>query len=574
MRRRIGAGEDPSCLALLLGLAWLSTFPNGMRPMTFTRTTVIPPGTLSLDDQGIQGVGRQHWNASQSVLAEQALARGEGSLSDQGALVFATGKYTGRSPRDKFIVREPSSAAEIDWGEVNQPFEPEAFDALYDRVRDHLRGREVWVQDVFAGTDPLHRLPIRVVCERAYPALFSRQLFVRPTREELAAHRPEFTVIAVPDFQAEPARDRTRSEVFILLNLARRLILIGGTQYAGEIKKSIFSLLNYLLPLRGVLSMHCSANVGEEGDVALFFGLSGTGKTTLSADPVRRLIGDDEHGWSDDGVFNFEGGCYAKCIRLDRLNEPEIYEAIRFGTVLENVVLDLETRVPDFADASLTENTRAAYPIDYIPNHVPGGRGGHPRQIIFLTCDAFGVFPPLSRLTPEQAMYHFLSGYTAKVAGTERGLGNEPSAVFSTCFGAPFMTLPPGRYADLLGARMRRHQVDAWLLNTGWTGGGYGAGRRIALPHTRALVDAVMSGTLRDATFVVDPIFGLGSPRACPGVPATILDPRAAWSDPAAYDDQATRLARRFHENFTRFTHVDPRIQAAGPRAGSRSIEA
>jgi phosphoenolpyruvate carboxykinase (ATP) len=535
--------------------------------MTFKRTMAVAPGRLSLDDQGIKGLGRQHWNPSPALLAEQALTRGEGSLSDQGALVFATGKYTGRSPKDKFIVREPSCEADVDWGEVNQPFEPHAFDALYDRVIAHLQGREVWVQDVFGGTDPVHQLPIRVICERAYHALFARQLFVRPTPEELANHHPEFTVIAVPDFQADPARDGTRSEVFILLNFARKLVLIGGTQYAGEIKKSVFSLLNYLLPMRGVLSMHCSANVGEDDDVALFFGLSGTGKTTLSADPIRRLIGDDEHGWSDDGVFNFEGGCYAKCIRLDRLNEPEIYEAIRFGTVLENVVLDPGTRVPDFADSSLTENTRAAYPIEYIPNHVPGGRGDHPREIIFLTCDAFGVFPPLSKLTPEQAMYHFLSGYTAKVAGTERGLGSEPSAVFSTCFGAPFMTLPPWRYADLLGARMRRQKVDAWMLNTGWTGGGFGKGRRIALPHTRALVDAIMTGKLRDVPFSVDPIFGLSSPRSCPGVPAEILDPRAAWSDPHAYDDQATRLARRFHDNFARFAHVDPAIQAAGPRA-------
>jgi phosphoenolpyruvate carboxykinase (ATP) len=535
--------------------------------MTISRTTAASPGGVSLDDQGITGLGRQHWNPSQAVLAEHALARGEGSLSDLGALVFATGKYTGRSPKDKFIVREPSCEAEVDWGEVNQPFAPEAFDALYERVLAHLQGREVWVQDVFGGTDPVHRLPIRVICERAYHSLFARQLFVRPTAEELAGHRPEFTVIAVPDFHAEPARDGTRSEVFILLNFARKVVLIGGTRYAGEIKKSVFSLLNYLLPRRGVLSMHCSANVGDDGDVALFFGLSGTGKTTLSADPIRRLIGDDEHGWSDEGIFNFEGGCYAKCIRLDRLNEPEIYEAIRFGTVLENVVLDPETRVPDFGDASLTENTRAAYPIDYIPNSVPGGVGGHPSEIIFLTCDAFGVFPPLSRLTPEQAMYHFLSGYTAKVAGTERGLGDEPSAVFSTCFGAPFMTLPPWRYADLLGAKMRRHRVDSWMLNTGWTGGGFGKGRRIALKHTRALVDAIMTGKLRDVPFIVDPIFGLSSPRSCPGVPAEILDPRAAWSDPAAYDDQATRLAGRFHENFARFAHIDPAIQAAGPRA-------
>lgn len=526
-------------------------------------------GRLTLEDQGWRGLGVQHWNLSQAVLAEQALKRGEGEFSDQGALVFKTGTYTGRSPKDKFIVREPSSEAEIDWGAVNFPFDSDRFDALQRRVLEHLQGREVWVQDAFGGADPTHRLPIRVVCERAYHALFAHQLFVRPTAEELAVHRPEFTIVAAPDFQAVPERDGTRSEVFILLNFARRLVLIGGTLYAGEIKKSVFSILNYLLPRRGVLSMHCSANANEAGDdVALFFGLSGTGKTTLSADPVRSLIGDDEHGWSDDGVFNFEGGCYAKCIRLDRLNEPEIYDAIRFGTVLENVVLDPVTRAPDFADASLTENTRAAYPLESIPNHTPGGRGSHPRRILFLTCDAFGVLPPLARLTAEQAMYHFLSGYTAKVAGTERELGQEPSAVFSACFGAPFMTLPPKRYADLLGAKMRRHRVDAWLLNTGWTGGGYGQGRRIALMHTRALVNAVLGGSIRDASYAVDPIFGLEYPTTCPGVPDAILNPRNAWPDPAAYDAQAARLAQLFRTNFERFADVDPAIRAAGPRDG------
>lgn len=524
-------------------------------------------GRLTLEDQGWRGLGLQHWNLSQAVLVEQAIRRGEGELSDQGALVFQTGSYTGRSPKDKFIVREPLSETEIDWGAVNFPFDPERFDALQRRVLEHLQGREVWVQDSFGGTDPVHRLPIRVVCERAYHALFAHQLFVRPTPEELAVHRPEFTIVAVPDFQAVPERDGTRSEVFIILNFARKLVLIGGTQYAGEIKKSVFSLLNYLLPRRGVLSMHCSANTSEAGDdVALFFGLSGTGKTTLSADPVRALIGDDEHGWGDDGVFNFEGGCYAKCIRLDRLNEPEIYEAIRFGTVLENVVIDPNTRIPDFADASLTENTRAAYPLESIPNHVPEGRGGHPRRILFLTCDAFGVLPPLSRLTAEQAMYHFLSGYTAKVAGTERELGLEPSAVFSACFGAPFMTLPPKRYADLLGAKMKRHQVEAWLLNTGWTGGGYGQGTRIALRHTRALVDAVLGGTIREVPYAVDPIFGLEYPKVCPGVPDAILNPRTAWPDPAAYDAQANRLAQLFRANFERFADVDPAIRTAGPR--------
>ncbi len=521
---------------------------------------------ISLEDQGFTGLGPQHWNDSQAVLVEHAVTRGEGRLTRRGALVFQTGKYTGRSPKDKFIVREPSCEAHVDWGAVNQPFEPAKFDALEARVRAYLQGREVWVQDAFGGTDPTHQLPIRVVCERAYHALFAHQLFVPPEPSELDAHRPEFTILAVPGFQAEPERDGTRSEVFILLNLTKRLILIGGTQYAGEIKKSVFSLLNYLLPLKGILSMHCSANAGERGDVALFFGLSGTGKTTLSADTDRHLIGDDEHGWGDDGVFNLEGGCYAKCIRLNRFNEPEIYGALQFGTVLENVVLHPLTREPDFADASLTENTRAAYPIEFIPNYVPGGRGRHPDHIIFLTCDAFGVLPPLSRLTPEQAMFHFLSGYTAKVAGTERGLGADPEAVFSTCFGAPFMTLPPRRYADLLGTKLRRHKAGAWMLNTGWTGGPHGVGQRISLPYSRALVDAVLTGALRDAEFETDSIFGLEYPRACPGVPTTILNPRATWADSAAYDAKAHHLAGLFRENFARFNDIAPEIQAAAPR--------
>jgi phosphoenolpyruvate carboxykinase (ATP) len=531
-------------------------------------SSLTDPGRMPLDALGTNGQGKTHWNASMSLLVEHALRRGEGVLSDQGALVFETGKYTGRSPRDKFIVREPSCEPHVDWGDVNQPFDAARFDALLERVRAHLHGREVWVQDAFAGAAPGHRLPIRVICERAYHALFARQLFVRPTADELARHAPECTIIAVPDFHANAERDGTRSEVFIVLNLARKIVLIGGTQYAGEIKKSVFSVLNYLLALRGVLPMHCSANVGDAADVALFFGLSGTGKTTLSADPARRLIGDDEHGWSDDGVFNFEGGCYAKCIRLDRRNEPAIYDAIRFGTVLENVVVDPVTRVPDFADASLTENTRAAYPIEYIPNHVPSGRGGHPKQIVFLTCDAFGVLPPLSRLSREQAMYHFLSGYTAKVAGTERGLGSEPAATFSACFGAPFMTLPAVRYADLLGEKLRAHGVDAWLLNTGWTAGPFGTGIRISLPHTRALVDAVLDGALDNAPFRTDPVFGLRYPTACPRVPASVLDARGTWADPAAYDTQAHRLAERFHQNFRRFKDVPPAIRDAGPRPG------
>lgn len=511
-------------------------------------------------------VAETHQNWSQARLVEEAIRRGEGGLADNGALVVLTGKYTGRSPKDKFIVREPESNPHIDWGTVNQPFDPERFDALHKRVRDHLDRRETWRVDAFAGADPTHRLPIRVICERVYHALFARQLFIRPSQAELARHEPAFTILAAPDFLAVPERDGTRTETFVILNFARRVVLIGGTLYAGEIKKSVFSLLNYLLPRRGILSMHCSANVGSAGDVAIFFGLSGTGKTTLSTDPARRLIGDDEHGWSDDGVFNIEGGCYAKCIRLSSTNEPEIFQAIRFGTVLENVVIDPSTRKPDYADAGLTENTRAAYPIHFIPHHVPEGRAGHPRNIVFLTCDAFGILPPISRLTPEQAMYHFLSGYTAKVAGTERGLGNAPEAVFSTCFAAPFLPLRPRDYAELLGARMRSHSVDAWLVNTGWTGGPFGVGQRISLPYTRAMIAAVLNGALEDAAYDTDPIFGLAHPRACPGVPPALLNPREAWADRADYDTQAVSLARRFHANFERFGDVSPAIAAAGPK--------
>ena len=537
-----------------------------MNPTAESRTGTAVGAFLTLEEQGIIGLGPTHWNHSAPILVEQALRREEGILTRRGAMVFRTGKYTGRSPKDKFIVREPSCSDYIDWGPVNQAFEPEKFEALYQRVLTYLKGREVWVKDAFGGTDPTHRLPVRVICERAYHALFSHQLFVRPDPDELARHHPEFTIIAVPDFQAIPERDGTRSETFIIVNFARKLILIGGTCYAGEIKKSVFTILNYLLPLKGVLSMHCSANVGARGDTALFFGLSGTGKTTLSADTDRHLIGDDEHGWSEEGIFNFEGGCYAKCIRLNRFNEPEIFEAIRFGTVLENVSLNQKSREVDFADASLTENTRAAYPIDFIPNYVPGGRGGHPDNIILLTCDAFGVLPPLSKLTPEQAMYHYLSGYTAKVAGTERGLGQDPEAVFSACFGAPFLPLPPRRYADLLGQNLRRHKADAWLLNTGWTGGGFGVGERISLMNTRALIDSIMSGSLKGVEYAVDPIFGLSYPAATNGLSAKLLNPRASWRDPEAYDEQARRLAGLFRENFKRFPNVGPEIQAAGPK--------
>lgn len=521
---------------------------------------------VTLEDQGFEGFRPPLWNLSEAVLVEHTLRRGEGMLTPTGALVVRTGKYTGRSPKDRFIVKDSITEDVVDWGAVNLPFPPAHYDALRERVLEYLKPRELYVVDAFGGTDPKFRLPIRVICEKAYHALFAHQLFVRPSVQELLRHNPEFTVIAAPDFLAEPDRDHTKSETFILINFSRKEVLIGGTLYAGEIKKSIFGVLNTILPQLDVMAMHCSANVGRRGDVALFFGLSGTGKTTLSAEPLRHLIGDDEHGWSNDGVFNFEGGCYAKCVRLNRTNEPEIYNAIRFGTILENVVVDNDTRIPDYNNTVLTENTRAAYPIDFIPNFVPSGTGGHPNDVIFLTCDAFGVLPPVSKLTPDQAMYHFLSGYTAKVAGTERGLGNQPAATFSHCFGAPFMTLPPSRYAELLGEKLRTHKAQTWLVNTGWTGGGPGQGQRIALPYTRALIEAIHNHSLQGCEYETDPIFGLEIPKSCPTVPTEILNPRNAWADPAAYDLQAQHLAKLFNENFAKFKNVSPAIQNAGPR--------
>src|SRR6266571_4331561 len=451
--------------------------------------------------------GRTHFNLSPGVLVEHSIRRNEAKLAANGAIVGYTNR-TGRSPKDKFIVKDDTTAHTVAWGAVNAPFEPEKFDALYGRVMEHLRGRELFVQDLFCGADPAYRLPVRIVNEYAWHNLFVRQLFLRPTAEELKHHRPEFTVIAAPEFKADPRRDGVNSEVFILLNFTRRTVLIGGTSYAGEMKKSIFSIMNFLLPPRNVFPMHCSANVGHNGVSALFFGLSGTGKTTLSADPSRDLIGDDEHGWSANGVFNFEGGCYAKCIKLSKQNEPQIWNALRFGCVLENVTLDPLTRVPDYNDDSKTENTRAAYPIDFIENAVIPGIGGHPKNVVFLTADAFGVLPPISKLTPKQAMYHFLSGYTAKVAGTEAGV-KEPSATFSTCFGAPFMALHPSVYAGLLKEKIGKHKSHCWLVNTGWSGGGPGVGSRMKIAYSRALVNAALDGTLAKGEFEQDPFFGL-----------------------------------------------------------------
>jgi phosphoenolpyruvate carboxykinase (ATP) len=502
-------------------------------------------------------------------LYEEALRRGEGELSADGAIVCMTSPHTGRSPNDKFVVQEPSSEKNVDWGKVNKPFPADKFDALHAKMMKALEGKELFVQDVYAGADPSYRLPVRLITEKAWHSLFVRHLFiVEPSDEVRLQHDPQFTVIDIPSFKADPAVDGTRTETFILLNFAKRLVLIGGTNYAGEMKKSIFTVMNYMLPLRDTMPMHCSANIGEQGDVALFFGLSGTGKTTLSSDPHRGLIGDDEHGWSADGVFNFEGGCYAKMIKLSKEAEPQIYATTkRFGTIIENVVMDPVTRELDLDADTYTENTRGAYPLTFIDNAVPSGRGGHPKNVVMLTADAYGVLPPIARLTPEGAMYHFLSGYTAKVAGTERGV-KEPSATFSTCFGAPFMVWDPNVYAKLLGERIAKHQSHVWLVNTGWTGGPYGVGSRMKIAYTRAMINAALSGALDNVTYEKDTTFNLDVPTSCPGVPSEVLNPRNTWADKAAYDAQAAKLAQMFIENFKKFeaTATDA-VKAAGPKA-------
>ena len=505
------------------------------------------------------------WNLSEPLLIEETVRRGTGRLAKGGALVVDTTPYTGRSPKDKFIVEDPAIAEEIAWGKVNVGISAEVFDALYDRVCAHLSERSIFAQDLYGGADSNHRISVRLLSESPWHALFARNLLVRPAAEELAAFAPEYHIVHAPEFEADPERDGTHSEAFVLLNLKRKIVLIGGTRYAGEVKKSVFTLLNYLLPKTGVLAMHCSANVGAAGDVALFFGLSGTGKTTLSADPQRPLIGDDEHGWSDRGIFNFEGGCYAKVIRLVEEHEPEIYATTgRFGTVLENVAID-DAGTLDLDDDGKTENTRAAYPITHLPNIVAGGGAGIPKNVVFLTADAFGVLPPISRLTPEQAMYYFLSGYTAKVAGTERGV-TEPQATFSACFGEPFLPLHPGVYARMLGDKIREHGPRVWLLNTGWTAGPYGTGHRIAIPHTRAMVRAMLEGKIRDNDLETEPVFGLSIPKQVEGVPSEILSPRGTWQDPAAYDAQAAKLSAMFRENFARYADgVDAAVKQAGP---------
>ena len=525
-------------------------------------------GTHSLENHGFYNTGTIHWNYSAAALVQEALRREEVFLSSDGAVIAYTGVHTGRSPNDKFIVDYKNNASqEIWWGPVNKPIDPEYFDLLQHKFTAFYQNREMFVQDLVAGAHPDFRLPIRVITEKAWHSLFARSLLLRLPPSKLREYTPEYTIIQSESLQANPASDGTRTGTFILVNFDQKMVLIGGTGYAGEIKKSVFTVMNYLLPRQGVLSMHCSANIGAQGDVALFFGLSGTGKTTLSSDPDRKLIGDDEHGWCEDGVFNFEGGCYAKTIRLNQKLEPLIWAAThRFGSVLENVDYDPDTRIVNFDSDRFTENTRGAYPLSYIPNHVPEGFAGHPDNIFFLTADAFGVMPPIARLTHEQAMYYFLSGYTSKLAGTETGLGQEPQATFSTCFGAPFLPLQPNRYAQLLGEKIREHKVTVWLINTGWTGGPYGIGSRISLPYTRAMIQAALTHQLDDVPFQLDGHFGLWIPESCPGVPAQVLNPSRTWEDEAAYRRMVQNLIQRFEDNCSQFTGSVPQaVLETGP---------
>jgi len=522
-----------------------------------------------LEAQGISPAGEVHWNLTAPVLIQAAIRRDEGRLADMGPFCAVTSPHTGRSPNDKFVVKEEASAGDIDWGKVNQPITDEHFETLLADVRAYLSARDdLFVQDLYCGADPEYRLSVRYVSPSAWHMAFVRNMFIRPDATALPTFDPNFTVLHVPEMEADPARHGTRTGTFIVLNLARRMILIGGTRYAGELKKAMFTVMNYYMPKQGVLSMHCSANVGKSGDSALFFGLSGTGKTTLSADPERALVGDDEHGWSKSGIFNYEGGCYAKVINLSPEGEPDIYRTTQmFGTILENVVLDDLTRKVRFEDQSITENTRASYPLPYIQHHVANGRAGHPKNIVFLTADAFGVLPPIARLTREQAMYYFLSGYTAKVAGTERGV-KEPQATFSSCFGAVFLVWHPSKYAEMLGRLIDEHGSDVWLVNTGWTGGAFGVGKRMKLSHTRAMVAALLRGDLHSAPVDTDPIFGLKIPRHVAGVPDDVLRPRSTWSDGGAYDSQAKKLAAMFRENFSKFEKFVPdAVKAAGPHA-------
>lgn len=525
--------------------------------------------TLGLQAIGFLHTGRLHWNLSEPALYEEAIRRAEGVLTADGSLACRTGVHTGRSPNDKFFVREPSSEQHIYWGSTNRDIDEASFDRLQQDMAAFAADKELFVLDAWGGADPSYRMPVRVVTEFAWHNLFARNMFI--PENDLSArgrHQPEFHVVDIPSFKADPAKHGTRSETFIVVHMGKRLVLIGGTNYAGEIKKSVFTILNYSLPLKGVLSMHCSANIGAKGDTALFFGLSGTGKTTLSSDPARQLIGDDEHGWSNSGTFNFEGGCYAKVIKLSQAAEPQIYAASRrFGTILENVVVDPATRAIDLDDGSLTENTRSSYPLRFIENAVPSGTGGHPANVVMLTADAYGVLPPIARLSPDAAAYHFLSGYTARVAGTEKGV-TEPKATFSTCFGAPFLPLAPGVYATMLTEKIARHDAKVWLVNTGWTGGPYGVGSRMKIAYTRAMITAALSGELDAVAYTRHPQLNVDMPTSCPGVPASVLDPRSTWADGAAYDLQASKLAAAFVENFKAFeAGVTPAVKDAGPRA-------
>jgi len=524
-----------------------------------------PKSSTGLDYLGLEDNKNTLWNLTPPELYEEAIKNGEAILTSDMALRVLTGKYTGRSPKDRFIVDEPSIHDDIDWGEVNCPVSSDVFDNLFDKVVAYLTDKKLYVKDCFAGADEKYRLNVRVVSEAAYHGLFAHNMFIRPDEEELRDHEPEFTVLAAPNFQADPETDGTRSNTFIFISFEKKIILIGGTLYSGEVKKGIFSVMNYLLPKQDVMAMHCSANMDDEGNTAIFFGLSGTGKTTLSSDPDRILIGDDEHGWSEDGVFNIEGGCYAKTINLSEEGEPLIYATTKMpGTILENVVLD-ENRVPDFDDGSLTQNTRCSYPIHFIPNADESGKGNHPENIIFLTADAFGVLPPISRLTPEQAMYHFISGYTAKIAGTERGV-TEPQATFSACFGAPFMPLHPTEYAELLAKKIREHDSRVWLINTGWTGGPFGVGHRMRLKYTRRMLSEALAGNLDGVEYQEDPVFGISIPKHVEGVPGKILFPRNTWDDPDEFDTKARELADMFKENFRQFVdQASEELFEAGP---------
>ena len=538
--------------------------------MTHLTSATDPRDAKALSGTGVRATAPLHANLTAPALVAHSLRKGEGRLSADGAVIVRTGIHTGRSVADKFVVDEPDTTGDVWWGKINQPLPREKFEVLKGRVQAYLQGRELFTQDVYAGADPANRIRVRLVTTGAWHALFARNMFIRPKAEELAGFEPDYVILHAPDFQADPALDGVRSGTVIALSFAEKVIVIAGTEYAGEIKKSIFTVMNWILPERGMLPMHCSANIGPDEDSALFFGLSGTGKTTLSSDPTRRLIGDDEHGWGPHGVFNFEGGCYAKVIDLCQKSEPEIWAAAhRFGTVLENVVADPHGRL-DLTDKTFTENTRACYPVEFIPHVELSGRGGTPRNVVMLTADAFGVLPPIARLTPAQAMYHFLSGYTARVAGTEKGLGAEPQATFSTCFGSPFLPRHPQVYGKLLQQLIKEHGVSCWLVNTGWTGGAYGVGKRMSIAHTRALLRAALAGELDNVSYRIDPFFGLATPECVNNVPDEVLDPRSAWADKAAYDEAARALVQRFIDNFASFAeHVDEDVKAAAIKAAA-----